>query len=134
MARPKIGMTAKKKQAAAMLGQGIKREVVASRLNVALGTISKWTQDDEFVQYVLKESDRQLAMTVPKARAVVTVQLDDGNGWLAQGAARIVMQEHRELQGEGAQQVIIHFAGDDTAPGLPVNDGMPVPDDGPDDE
>ena len=111
-----------------MLGQGIKRDVVAARLNINIATISKWTQEDEFVQHALKESDRQLAMAVPAARAVVTGQLDDDNGWLAQGAARIIMQEQREVAGDGAQQIIIHFAEDDTAPGMPINDAEALDD------
>ena len=122
MARPRIGMTARKKRAAVLLGQGVKRGIVAAQLGIDVATISKWSQEDEFVQHVLKESDRQLAMAVPAARALVTDQLSDDNGWLAQGAARIIMQEQREVAGDGAQQIVIHFAEDDTAPGMPIND------------
>ena len=122
MARPKAGMTPKKIKAAVLLGQGVKSKEVLSRLSISHDTLSRRTEEDEFVQHVLKESDRQLAMAVPAARAVVTGQLDDDNGWLAQGAARIIMQEQREVAGDGAQQIIIHFAEDDTAPGMPIND------------
>ena len=128
VARPKVGMTPRKWAAARLLGQGIPNHKVIEQLKIPETTLYRWMRDDVFIDAITLESNRFLAVTAPRARRVLSDQMGADNDWLAQNAANSVLRERSAVEGTAAQQVVITFAADDTDPGMPVPDEVPLDD------
>lgn len=108
----KIGMTARKIEAAELLGIGeMSDEAIAEKVGVNRSALSKWKRDDEFISAVLSASDRYLASVVPDARRKLVGQMKEDGKWLGQSAANSLLREHQANKGMGAQQVIVSFNG-----------------------
>lgn len=119
-ARPKITETMRK--GALMAAEGKTYAEIAAELNVAKSTVTRWFHREDMQMLRSAELHKVVATLVPRAYAILSRQLDDKNGWLAQSAAREVIRLHQQMQGAADASVLVSFAGM-PAPGTPQTAG-----------
>lgn len=127
MARAKQKLTAQQRQAAGLLGEGIKTSVVAERLGVSVKKICDWRRREDFRDAVDTVADQYIARLGGKVARMIDMQLDkyidtdDGprHGWLAQGAARIALDtinaRRKDQAAASGATVVFNFG----SPGTP---------------
>lgn len=124
-------MTKRKWEAARLLGKGMTNSQVIAETGVPQATFYRWLQDDIFIDAVLQESNKYLMSIVPQVRGVLKNQAfseEKEDKWLAQNAANSLLRERSTVQGDGKQQIVVAFALDDTDPGMPTVDDVPLDD------
>ena len=95
-----------------MVANGASFREAAETLHVGLGTISKWFNEPE-VQEEYRQRVRGAAFGIySKAVQVLMEQLDHGNPWVRQGAARELMNRFSDqATGIDSREVLIRVEG-----------------------
>jgi len=74
--------------------------------------VSQWCGEPEFQAYYRELVKREAIPRYSRAMSVFDRQLEDENPWVAQGAAReIVNQVKPMVLGEGAQEIVVRVEG-----------------------
>ena len=103
-------------------------EVIEGKLRNAQNKISMWCGEPVFQEYIRRLVRQEAIPRYSKAMSLLDKQLSDGNAWVAQGAAReLINQVSTMVLGEEKQEVVVRVEG---APAM----GEPDDDDEAEDE
>ena len=110
------------KDAVALFAKGYTAKRVAEECNVSPSTASRWMNNPEVKEAVAKAMHTKAMRRVCRAYQILEEQLDDPNPWVAQAAAKALIdkQSHIAFPEEGSDDNLVRIEG---LPKLGVPDG-----------
>lgn len=118
MGRATSGITAPMRSAAIMAAGGASADTIAAQLGAPVSRVKGWLRRDDVIALINDAVAQAAQLAAPYAQQVLIRQLDDGNPWVAQSAAREVLRQAQMAASTAAATVTVQF-GAMPAPGLP---------------
>lgn len=118
MGRATSGITAPMRSAAIMAAGGASADTIAAQLGAPVSRVQGWLRRDDVIALINGAVAQAAQLAAPYAQQVLIRQLDDGNPWVAQSAAREVLRQAQLAAGMAAATVTVQL-GAMPAPGLP---------------
>ena len=99
-------------EAARLLAGGLRPPAVAHELGMSETTIYRWMRYPDVISVYRECLTRAAVSSYARAFRVMDKQLDDANGWLAQGAARDIMQRFGDVvTGLSTNEIVVRVEG-----------------------
>lgn len=106
------------RSAAIMAAGGASADTIAAQLGAPVSRVKGWLRRDDVIALINDAVAQAAQLAAPYAQQVLIRQLDDGNPWVAQSAAREVLRQAQMAASTAEATVTVQF-GAMPAPGLP---------------